>query len=193
MRGRMSARTGNKSEIASRNRNGHETIRTGVGADAIAEALIDNLHYIQAKLPLNATRNDWYMALAYTVRDRMLARYIRTLEAIVDAKTAKAVAYLSAEFLTGPHLGNSLINVGIWQATKEAVSKVGQNLFDLLEQEEEPGLGNGGLGRLAACYMDSLATLNVPAIGYGIRYEFGIFTPGLRVFAACANFAPIPN
>ena len=176
----MSARTGNKSEIASRNRNGHETIRTGVGADAIAEALIDNLHYIQAKLPLNATRNDWYMALAYTVRDRMLARYIRTLEAIVDAKTAKAVAYLSAEFLTGPHLGNSLINVGIWQATKEAVSKVGQNLFDLLEQEEEPGLGNGGLGRLAACYMDSLATLNVPAIGYGIRYEFGIFDQAIR-------------
>jgi starch phosphorylase len=173
-------KAGNKSDSASRNQTGHETIRSGLGADAIAEALIDNLHYIQAKLPLNATRNDWYMALAYTVRDRMLARYIRTLEAIVDAKTAKAVAYLSAEFLTGPHLGNSLINLGIWQATKEAVSKVGQNLFDLLEQEEEPGLGNGGLGRLAACYMDSLATLKVPAIGYGIRYEFGIFDQAIR-------------
>jgi glycogen phosphorylase len=173
-------KAGNKSDTASRNQTGHETIRSGLGADAIAEALIDNLHYIQAKLPLNATRNDWYMALAYTVRDRMLARYIRTLEAIVDAKTAKAVAYLSAEFLTGPHLGNSLINLGIWQATKEAVSKVGQNLADLLEQEEEPGLGNGGLGRLAACYMDSLATLNVPAIGYGIRYEFGIFDQAIR-------------
>ena len=129
----------------------------------------------------HATRNDWYMALAYTVRDRMLDRYIQMIEAIIDAKTpVKAVAYLSAEFLTGPHLGNSLINLGIWQATQEAVSKVGQNLTDLLEQEEEPGLGNGGLGRLAACYMDSLATLKVPAIGYGIRYEFGIFDQTIR-------------
>ena len=90
------------------------------------------------------------------------------------------MAYLSAEFLTGPHLGNSLINLGIWQAAEQAVARVGQNLSDLLEQEEEPGLGNGGLGRLAACYMDSLATLNVPAIGYGIRYEFGIFDQAIR-------------
>jgi starch phosphorylase len=176
----MRPRTRNKSAVASRKRNSQEKIRTGLGADAIAEALIDNLHCLQAKLPLDATRNDWYMALAYTVRDRMLDRYIQTIEAIVAAKDVKAVAYLSAEFLTGPHLGNSLINLGIWQATQEAVAKVGQNLRDLLEQEEEPGLGNGGLGRLAACYMDSLATLNVPAIGYGIRYEFGIFDQAIR-------------
>ncbi|MGH7931192.1 MAG: glycogen/starch/alpha-glucan phosphorylase, partial [Candidatus Binatia bacterium] len=155
-------------------------MRTGLGADVIAKALIDNLHFLQAKMPLNATRNDWYMALAYTVRDRMLDRYIQTIERFVDTKTVKAVAYLSAEFLTGPHLGNSLINLGIWQAVGEAVSKVGQNLSELLEQEEEPGLGNGGLGRLAACYMDSLATLDVPAIGYGIRYEFGIFDQAIR-------------
>jgi starch phosphorylase len=163
------------------NRNSHEKIRTGCGADSIAEALIDNLYYLQAKLPLNATRNDWYMALAYTVRDRMLDHYVKSIEAIARTnKSPKAVAYLSAEFLTGPHLGNSLINLGIWQATEEAVSRVGQDLSDLLEQEEEPGLGNGGLGRLAACYMDSLATLNVPAIGYGIRYEFGIFDQAIR-------------
>lgn len=177
----MKRERSSQSQAASRNQNGHERIRTGVGADAIAEALIDNLHYLQAKLPLDATRNDWYMALAYTVRDRMLARYIKTLEAITGANTsAKVVAYLSAEFLTGPHLGNSLINLGIWEATEKAVAQVGQNLADLLEQEEEPGLGNGGLGRLAACYMDSLATLNVPAIGYGIRYEFGIFDQTIR-------------
>jgi glycogen phosphorylase len=177
----MTTSIGNKSQAVSRNRNGHETIRTGLGVEAIAEALIDNLHYLQAKPPRYATRNDWYMALAYTIRDRMLDRYIKTVEAITGAATsAKAVAYLSAEFLTGPHLGNSLINLGIWQATREAVSKAGQNLSDLLEQEEEPGLGNGGLGRLAACYMDSLATLNVPAIGYGIRYEFGIFDQAIR-------------
>jgi starch phosphorylase len=174
-------KAGEKSETASSNRIGDETIRTGLGADAIAEALMDNLHYIQAKVPRLATRNDWYMALACTVRDRMLDRYIKTLEAIANATMpVKAVAYLSAEFLTGPHLGNSLINLGIWQATEEAVVKVGQNLSDLLEQEEEPGLGNGGLGRLAACYMDSLATLNVPAVGYGIRYEFGIFDQAIR-------------
>src|SRR6478735_2821844 len=158
-----------------------EKIRTGLQANAITEALIDNLHCLQAKLPQHATRNDWYMALAYTVRDRMMDRYIGTIESIVETNSnAKVVGYLSAEFLTGPHLGNSLIALGIWEATEEAVSRVGQRLDDLIEQEEEPGLGNGGLGRLAACYMDSLATLNVPAIGYGIRYEFGIFDQAIR-------------
>ena len=156
-------------------------VRTGLGADAIATALIENLHCLQGKPPQYATRNDWYMALAYTVRDRMMARYVATVESITRTNTAaKAVAYLSAEFLTGPHLGNGLINLGIWQAVEEALSRMGQELSSLLEQEEEPGLGNGGLGRLAACYMDSLATLNVPAIGYGIRYEFGIFDQAIR-------------
>jgi starch phosphorylase len=177
----MTPRTGNGSRAASKERTGHEEVRTGLGAGAVAEALTDNLHYLQAKLPQHASRNDWYMALAYTVRDRMLQYYIKTVEAITAATaSSKVVAYLSAEFLTGPHLGNSLINLGIWQAAQEAVSKVGQDLFDLLDQEEEPGLGNGGLGRLAACYMDSLATLNIPAIGYGIRYEFGIFDQAIR-------------
>src|SRR4030095_8984611 len=144
-------------------------IRTGLEADAIATALLDTLHCLQAKLQPHATRNDWYMALAYTVRDRMMQRYIGTVGSISQTNTdAKVVAYLLAEFLTGPHLGNGLINLGIWHAVEEALSRVGQNLSSLLEQEEEPGLGNGGLGRLAACYMDSLATLNVPAIGYGI-------------------------
>src|SRR5262245_30703393 len=148
----------------SRNRIHHEGVRTGLGADALADALIDNLHFLQAKLPQHATRNDWYMALAYSVRDRMLDRYIGTVDAIASSNTpVKAVAYLSAEFLTGPHLGNGLINLGLWDAAEDAVSRVGQDLSRLLEQEEEPGLGNGGLGRLAACYMDSLATLNIPA------------------------------
>ena len=121
------------------------------------------------------------MALAYTVRDRALNRYITMLEprSGTDAPL-KVVAYLSAEFLTGPHLGNNLINLGMWEATEQALATVGQSLPDLLEQEEEPGLGNGGLGRLAACYMDSLATLNVSAIGYGLRYEFGIFDQAIR-------------
>ena len=156
-------------------------IRTDLDTDAIAAALVDNLHCLQAKRPEYATRNDWYMALAYTVRDRALNRYVTMLEprSGTDAPL-KVVAYLSAEFLTGPHLGNNLINLGIWEATEQALARVGQSLPDLLEQEEEPGLGNGGLGRLAACYMDSLATLNVPAVGYGLRYEFGIFDQGIR-------------
>ena len=177
----MKSVTRGKSRPAPARPDDADHVRTGLGADAIAKALIDNLHCQQAKLPRHATRNDWYMALAYTVRDRMLHRYIATLETIADAHIPiKVVAYLSAEFLTGPHLGNSLINLGIWKATEDALATVGQDLPSLLEQEEEPGLGNGGLGRLAACYMDSLATLNVPAIGYGLRYEFGIFDQAIR-------------
>src|SRR5688572_7801589 len=172
----MASSSSKRSPAVPADRLGHQNVRTGLDADAIAEALVDNLRYLQAKLPQHATRNDWYMALAYTVRDRMLERYIKTVETISGAgPAAKVVAYFSAEFLTGPHLGNSLICLGIREAAQQALSRVGQDLSSILEQEEEPGLGNGGLGRLAACYMDSLATLNVPAIGYGIRYEFGIF------------------
>jgi starch phosphorylase len=177
----MASRDATESKARARVGDGSHNIRTGLEADAIVTALIDNLHCLQGKLPRHATRNDWYMALAYTVRDRMMHRYIGTVESIAKTNTdAKVVAYLSAEFLTGPHLGNGLINLGIWQAVEEALSRVGQDLSSLLEQEEEPGLGNGGLGRLAACYMDSLATLNVPAVGYGIRYEFGIFDQTIR-------------
>jgi starch phosphorylase len=166
----------------SRTKPGAERTNAGTtpSADEIATALVNNLHHFQAKLPQYATRNDWYMALAYTVRARMLDGYIQTVEAMAATNATKVVAYLSAEFLTGPHLGNALIALGIWDAAREAVSRVGQDLPALLEQEEEPGLGNGGLGRLAVCYMDSLATLDIPAIGYGIRYEFGIFDQAIR-------------
>jgi glycogen phosphorylase len=155
-------------------------VRTGSAPAALAEALLDNLRCLQARQPEHATRNDWYMALAYTIRDRLLARYITTVDTIASSSPARVVAYLSAEFLTGPHLGNNLVNLGLRDAAQEAVSSVGQDLAALLAHEEEPGLGNGGLGRLAACFMDSLATLNVPAIGYGIRYEFGIFDQAIR-------------
>jgi starch phosphorylase len=170
-----------KSETAASRVRNRESIRAALDPESIAEALIENLHYLQATRPEHATRNDWYMALAYTVRDRALDRYITGLGRMADAGHAgKIVAYLSAEFLTGPHLGSNLINLGIRDAAERALSTVGQTLSSVLEQEEEPGLGNGGLGRLAACYMDSLATLNVPAIGYGLRYEFGIFDQAIR-------------
>jgi glycogen phosphorylase len=155
-------------------------VRTGLDRSAIAAAVIDNLYYLQGTLPEHATRSDWYMALAYAVRDRLMERYIATADALSSVDTAKVVAYLSAEFLIGPQLGNALINLGIWTEAEDAMNGLGQNLAGLLEQEEEPGLGNGGLGRLAACYMDSLSTLAIPAIGYGIRYEFGIFDQAIR-------------
>ncbi|MDT4809665.1 Maltodextrin phosphorylase [compost metagenome] len=108
------------------------------------------------------------------MRDRLVQRWISTAEAYLG-QPSRTVAYLSAEFLMGPHLGNNLINLGIFDEVREAMAAAGLDLDRILEQEVEPGLGNGGLGRLAACFMDSLATLEIPALGYGIRYEYGIF------------------
>jgi starch phosphorylase len=119
------------------------------------------------------------MALAHTVRDRILERWIATVKSY-QAQDVRVVCYLSAEFLTGPHLANNLINLGIYDEAEQAMRQLGIDLNVLIEQEEEPGLGNGGLGRLAACFMDSLATLEIPAIGYGIRYEYGIFDQQIR-------------
>lgn len=156
-----------------------EDDRTGLSVDTLRRALADNLYYVQGKFPAIATKNDLYMALAYTVRDRLLKRWIATQEHYFK-KDVRVVAYLSAEFLVGPHLANNMVNIGIYEQVKKAVEESGLKLEDLIDQEEEPGLGNGGLGRLAACYMDSLATLQIPAIGYGIRYEFGIFDQDVR-------------
>ncbi len=151
-----------------------EDDRTGISVETIKRAFLDNLYYVQAKFPQVATQNDYYMALAYTVRDRLLNRWLNTNQTYLE-KTSRIVAYLSAEFLMGPQLGNNLINLGLYDVVNQAVAELGLNLVDVLEQEEEPGLGNGGLGRLAACYQESMATLEIPAIGYGIRYEYGIF------------------
>jgi starch phosphorylase len=151
-----------------------EPTRTGLSPEALRRAVLDNLAYLQGRYPEIATPYDWYMALAYSVRDRMLARWVQTVQAYA-ARDVKVACYLSAEFLIGPQLGNNLLSLGIEAAARAAMHGLGQDLDALLALEEEPGLGNGGLGRLAACYMDSLATLEVLAIGYGIRYEFGIF------------------
>ncbi len=153
--------------------------RTGTDVASLKQAILDNLCYVQGRNPELATPNDWYMAVAYTVRDRMLDRFIASLQGLWDPKV-KFACYLSAEFLMGPHLGNNLLNLGITGRMQEAVRELDLDLNDLLNQEEEPGLGNGGLGRLAACYMDSLSSLSIPAIGYGIRYEFGIFDQEIR-------------
>jgi starch phosphorylase len=151
-----------------------ETDRTALNKNALQQDFLDNLFYIQGKFPTLATQNDYYMALAYMVRDRLLHCWISTASEYTD-KGSRTVAYLSAEFLMGPHLGNNLINLGIYDDVKDAIEELGLDFDQLLAQEVEPGLGNGGLGRLAACFLDSMATLEIPSVGYGIRYEFGIF------------------
>lgn len=156
-----------------------EDDRTGLSVETLRRAFADNLFYVQGKFPEIATKNDFYLALANTVRDRLMNCWLHTTRTYLN-NNSRLVCYLSAEFLLGPHLENNLINLGIVEQVQQAVEESGLNLRELVDQEEEPGLGNGGLGRLAACYMDSLATLEIPAIGYGIRYEFGIFDQEIR-------------
>jgi starch phosphorylase len=145
----------------------------------LRQSFLDNLFCSLGRMPMAATPNDIYTALALTVRDRVHKQGVRTMEAAMEQE-ARVVAYLSAEFLPGPHLANNLLNLGIVEPAGEAVSAFGLDLDRVIEQEEEPGLGNGGLGRLASCFMDSLASVEVPAIGYGIRYEFGIFEQAVK-------------
>ncbi|MBL8424669.1 MAG: glycogen/starch/alpha-glucan phosphorylase [Candidatus Accumulibacter phosphatis] len=158
---------------------GREDRRTGLGVDALKRAMLDKLVYVQARFPAVATRRDCFHALAQAVRDRLLQRWVQTARTYRE-RGSRTVCYMSAEFLIGPQLGNNLINLGIHETARQALSELGLDLESLLDEEGEPGLGNGGLGRLAACYLDSLATLEIPAIGYGIRYEFGIFTQTIR-------------
>ena len=135
----------------------------------------DRLYYTLGKRPDNASKHDFYMALCYAVRDQMMSYWLNNQQS-----NEKEVAYLSAEFLIGPQLNNNLLNLGIKKEAEEALSEYDQCLDKILDCAEEPGLGNGGLGRLAACYMESLATLKIPSTGYGIRYKYGIFKQVVR-------------
>ena len=135
----------------------------------------ERLFYTLGKRPDKASIHDFYMALSYAVRDQMMSYWLS-----MEPPKDKEVAYLSAEFLIGPQLNNNLISLGIREEAEQALQQYGYNLNQILETAEEPGLGNGGLGRLAACYMESLATLQVPATGYGIRYKYGIFKQQIR-------------
>ena len=156
----------------------HEHGYSGLSAASIKQSMLDNLRYCFAKLPQNATPNNWYLALAFTVRNRMIQQWITTLHNYTEDITV--VGYLSPEFLTGPQLSNILVNLGMYDEVSQAVKELGLDLSELSEQEKEPGLGNGGKGRIAACDMDSLATCEIPAIGYGVRYEFGTFKQEIR-------------
>ncbi len=142
--------------------------------EAIKESFKKNLYEIVGKPMITATPHDLYLALAYTVRSLLLENFIRSIETYLK-KDVRTVAYFSAEFLLGPHLANNMLNLGVTHQVEQAMKELGLDLWELVDLEEEPGLGNGGLGRLAACFLDSLATLKIPAIGYGLRYEHGMF------------------
>ena len=156
-----------------------EDVRTAMSSDALRQAVEDHLRYSLGRPAALLEPKHYYRALALAVRDRMQQRWIETTQTYLEL-SRKVACYLSAEFLLGPHLGNNLLNLQIEEEARTALAALGQDLDEVLACEEEPGLGNGGLGRLAACYMDSLATLERPAIGYGIRYEFGIFDQEIR-------------
>jgi glycogen phosphorylase len=138
------------------------------------KAVLDHLLYTCVTEQRDATAHDLYRAMAHSVRDRLVQRWLATQRAYFEAD-AKRVSYLSSEFLTGRSLGLCLLNMGLYQEAEKLVAERGLDLPEVLDSEGDPGLGNGGLGRLAACFMDSLATLELPAMGYGIRYDYGIF------------------
>jgi len=148
--------------------------RIGTTVETLKRGILQNLRYVVGKDPEFSTDRDYFMAVAYTVRDRILARWLATRRNYVE-HNVRVVCYLSAEFLMGPYLANNLLNLNVEDPLRQATKEMGLDLDRLIEAESEPGLGNGGLGRLAACYLDSLATLRIPAIGYGIRYQFGMF------------------
>ena len=151
-----------------------QTPRSTLTVSSFADEFLRQLRYEQGVSISFATRENLYRALAGTVRGYMIDNWLETLRT-QRASEAKVVAYLSAEYLLGPQLENALLATGLEPVAREALTSLGLDLDDLEGVEIEPGLGNGGLGRLAACFIDSLATLNIPAVGYGIRYEYGIF------------------
>jgi glycogen phosphorylase len=148
--------------------------RTEKTPEAFRSLLENNLYYKLGSTLQSASHHDAYMALAYSVRDHLIDRWRRTSDAQYEANP-RFVYYLSAEYLLGQQLTKNMLYTGTWQPAKQLISKFDLDFERLIELDIEPGLGNGGLGRLVACFLDSLATLDIPAVGYGIRYEYGIF------------------
>jgi len=140
----------------------------------LQRSFLRHLQYTLVKDKYSATKADLYLALAYAVRDVLVERWLDTQQSYY-INDAKRVYYISMEFLMGRTLGNSLINLGIMEEWQTALTQMGIDVEELQEKEWDAGLGNGGLGRLAACFLDSMATMSLPAYGYGIRYEFGMF------------------
>jgi glycogen/starch/alpha-glucan phosphorylases len=151
----------------------------GMNAESIKKSFVNHMEFSLAKDQYSATEYDCYNCLALATRDRLIERWIMTQQTYYNVN-AKRVYYLSLEFLIGRTLGNSLVNLGLDGEAAKAMKEMGFTLEALREKEWDAGLGNGGLGRLAACFMDSLATLELPAVGYGIRYDYGIFFQNIK-------------
>ena len=147
--------------------------------DAFAQAFRDNLYYTRGQAIYTATKHDLYNALSVTVRDYMMNNWQQNVDCYFR-QNPKFVYYLSAEYLVGQQLEKNLLYTDTYEFADKTMRQHDIELSDLIEMDIEPGLGNGGLGRLSACFMDSLATLNIPAVGYGIRYEYGIFRQSFR-------------
>jgi glycogen phosphorylase len=156
-----------------------EDDRTGLDQVTLKRAFLDHLYYSQAKDQPTATLHDKYVSLALAVRDRLIQRWMKTQQEYYK-QDAKRIYYLSAEFLMGRALESNLLNVGLLDSFKKILSELNIDLTALINEEPDAGLGNGGLGRLAACFVDSMATLGYAGYGYGIRYEFGIFDQEIR-------------
>ena len=142
--------------------------------ETLKESIIDNMKNLYRKTIDEATPQQVYQAVAYAVKDVIIDQWIATHKAY-DENDAKIVYYLSMEFLMGRALGNNMINIGAQKEIREVLAELGFDLNTIEDQEPDPALGNGGLGRLAACFLDSLATLGYPAYGCGIRYHYGMF------------------
>jgi glycogen phosphorylase len=148
--------------------------RAGTTAKEIAVSFRNHMTHSVGKPLESSSLIDKYHALSVAVRDRLMDQWLETIETYRQ-KDVRVLAYLSAEYLLGPHLQNDLLNLDLTSQTEQALKSLGLDLNTIASEEPEPGLGNGGLGRLAACFLDSLSTLDIPVIGYGLRYEFGIF------------------
>lgn len=149
-------------------------IHKDMSSNAIEKSFLKKLEYALSKDQYTATANDTFLALALSVRDRLVERWITTQQNY-HKENVKRVYYLSMEFLIGRLLGNYIFNLGLEKNVRAAIGKLGLHLEEIRDEELDAGLGNGGLGRLAACFLDSMATLGIPAYGYGIRYDYGIF------------------
>ncbi|HET6467966.1 MAG TPA: glycogen/starch/alpha-glucan phosphorylase [Geminicoccaceae bacterium] len=152
--------------------------RRPLDQEGLKAAILDKLVYAVGKDPAHATRHDWFVAMALAVRDRLVDGWMATTREIYE-KDRKRVYYLSLEFLIGRLLGDALHNLGVMAAAERALQELGLDADWVAKVEPDAALGNGGLGRLAACFMDSMATLAIPGFGYGIRYQHGLFKQGL--------------
>lgn len=146
----------------------------GTDKHTIQKSIVNHVEYTLAKTRFNFEKIHAYNATSQSVKDRLIEQFNDTQQ-FMTANNVKRVYYLSLEFLLGRMLQNALVNLDLEKQYKEALMEIGFSLEEIYEQEVDPALGNGGLGRLAACFLDSLAALELPAWGYGIRYDYGIF------------------